>query len=219
MAHMQMADLNATVRLADLHAYEGVTDLVNGPAMTWAMHAIGHLDADQPAKAAALFNRSFAERVHPPFAAWSELPLSVRGGGAVPFLTGSGGFLQAVLYGYAGVRLRERCMLVRPQLIEGAASMAIRGVHYQGHALDMVYNAHTLTVALVDGERSSREPGRGLSISRGSPDCKLSPDSAGTQQLRRAGDRARFVLLGHAGSASLAGSQSWTFVVQVRPGE
>ena len=82
--------------------------------MTWGMHAIGHLELGQEDEASKLFNRSylpyvqvglylclivlfFAISTQPPFYMWTEVP---GGGGAVNFITGMGGFLQAkLLYG------------------------------------------------------------------------------------------------------------------------
>ena len=77
--------------------------------MTWGMHAIGHLELGQEDEASELFNRSylpyvqvtligvllfffFAISTQPPFNMWTEVP---GGGGAVNFITGMGGFLQA----------------------------------------------------------------------------------------------------------------------------
>ena len=77
--------------------------------MTWGMHAIGHLELGQEDEASELFNRSylpyvqvtlicvlliffFAISTQPPFYMWTEVP---GGGGAVNFITGMGGFLQA----------------------------------------------------------------------------------------------------------------------------
>ena len=88
--------------------------------MTWGMHAIGHLELGQEDEASKLFNRSylpyvqvglylclivlfFAISTQPPFYMWTEVP---GGGGAVNFITGMGGFLQALLHGYLGVRVR-----------------------------------------------------------------------------------------------------------------
>ena len=69
------------------------------------LHQVGHLqlDGNTPA-AAALFNRSFAN-VQPPFAVWTETPT----GGATNFLTGAGGFLQAAMMGYPGLRWEVAC--------------------------------------------------------------------------------------------------------------
>jgi hypothetical protein len=68
--------------------------------MTWAMFAIGHWDAGDVDKAQTLFNRSFAN-VQEPYGVWTETP----SGGTTNFITGAGGFLQAVINGLAGVRL------------------------------------------------------------------------------------------------------------------
>ena len=59
LASVLRYNMSEAVRAADLTAYEPVTD-PNGPAMTWAMHAVGHLQLGQLAEAARLFNRSFA---------------------------------------------------------------------------------------------------------------------------------------------------------------
>ena len=91
--------MNASTRLNDLNFYENRTD-PSGPAMTWAMFAIGHWDVGDVDAAQALFNRSFAN-VQQPFGVWTETPT----GGATNFITGAGGFLQAVINGLGGVRL------------------------------------------------------------------------------------------------------------------
>ena len=109
--------------------YEKVTD-ANGRAMTWGMHAVGHLEGGDVAKAASLFNRSFAN-VKPPLL-WTETPT----GGATNFLTGAGG-LQAALAGYVGLRLHDDHIRLRPQLIEGATAIAARGLRYRGLGFDV----------------------------------------------------------------------------------
>lgn len=91
--------MNLSTRLNDLTFYENRTDN-NGPAMTWAMFAIGHWDAGDVDKAQSLFNRSYAN-VQEPFGVWTETP----SGGTTNFLTGAGGFLQAVINGLGGVRI------------------------------------------------------------------------------------------------------------------
>lgn len=48
--------------------------------------------------------------------------------GAVNFLTGAGGFLQSVLNGYAGLKLRlDGLYIERPQLPEGVQFLSVRG--------------------------------------------------------------------------------------------
>ncbi len=91
--------MNISTRSNDLKFYENRTDS-NGPAMTWAMFAIGHWDAGHVDEAQSLFNRSYAN-VQEPYGVWTETP----SGGTTNFITGAGGFLQGVINGLAGVRL------------------------------------------------------------------------------------------------------------------
>uniref|UniRef100_A0A3Q4HDC6 Protein-glucosylgalactosylhydroxylysine glucosidase n=1 Tax=Neolamprologus brichardi TaxID=32507 RepID=A0A3Q4HDC6_NEOBR len=92
--------MSPEVRRNDLEAYEPVTN-PHGPAMTWGMFAIGWLELGEAEKAQLLLEKCF-NNIQGPFQVWSE---SSDGSGAVNFLTGMGGFLQAVLFGYTGFRL------------------------------------------------------------------------------------------------------------------
>lgn len=56
--------MNLSTRLNDLKYYSNRTDN-GGPAMTWAMFAIGHWDVGDVDEAEALFNRSFANVQQP----------------------------------------------------------------------------------------------------------------------------------------------------------
>jgi hypothetical protein len=67
---------------------------------TRAMFAVGYMDIGKYDAAYSNFVRGYAN-VQPPFMVWRETPT----GGAVNFLTGAGGFVQSVLFGYGGVRL------------------------------------------------------------------------------------------------------------------
>ena len=54
------------IRKNDLEIYENATRL-DGPAMTWSMHAIGHLELNEDAKAEVLLNRSYQPYLVEPF--------------------------------------------------------------------------------------------------------------------------------------------------------
>jgi len=123
--------MEPATRRADLTYYAQRTD-PHGPAMTWAMHAIGHLELGDRQAASVNFNRSFSN-AQPPFKVWTELP---GGGGAVNFLTGMGGFLQAVVFGLPGLRIHEDHLELNPSLVDGMESVTVRGIHYR----DMVFN-------------------------------------------------------------------------------
>ena len=55
-----------TDRKNDLQFYENVTR-ENGPAMTWSMHAIGHLEIGEESRAEELLNRSYQPYLVEPF--------------------------------------------------------------------------------------------------------------------------------------------------------
>jgi len=57
-------ETNKTVRRNDLELYEKVTT-GNGPAMTWSMFAIGHLELGQEDKADSLHRKQFAHITQP----------------------------------------------------------------------------------------------------------------------------------------------------------
>lgn len=164
--------MDDATRERDLRYYAERTD-ENGPAMTWAMHAIGYndlgtdpclpsfsssersscpcvhtldpinllsllpsLSPGKGADAASSFNRSFQPYVRGPFAVWSETPT----GGVPHFLTGAGGFLQALTAGYAGLRWEDEALRLRPRCIEGASLIRLRGLVYRGSTLLLEYD-------------------------------------------------------------------------------
>ncbi|XP_077863843.1 protein-glucosylgalactosylhydroxylysine glucosidase-like [Saccoglossus kowalevskii] len=61
-----MWDAKPGMRQNDLEIYEDVTD-PNGPAMTWGMFAVGHLELGNYERAAELFERSYSPYVKEPF--------------------------------------------------------------------------------------------------------------------------------------------------------
>lgn len=79
--------------------------------MTWAMYVIAWLELGEPAEAEKIWHLAWAN-AQDPFYVWTETPV----GGAVNFITGAGGFLQGLLFGYGGIRLRDDSMTFDPQL-------------------------------------------------------------------------------------------------------
>ena len=55
------------------------------------------------------------------------------------FITGAGGFLQAVLFGYGGIRLKLDQLEIQPRghLPNQASKFVFRGIKYQGAVLDL----------------------------------------------------------------------------------
>ena len=98
----------------------------------------GGVDDPDPSGVAANFNRSFAN-VQAPWAVWTETPT----GGATNFLTGAGGFLQAALFGFPGLRLvssggADAALTFRfPTLVPGSPVLRLRGLCWRGGAFDV----------------------------------------------------------------------------------
>jgi trehalose/maltose hydrolase-like predicted phosphorylase len=125
-------NMSTSVRKNDLMIYANVTDPVS-VAMTWGMFAVGWLEAAEYDRADKAFRRGYAN-IKPPFAVWTETP----SGGTVNFITGAGGFLQSVVFGYGGLRLREDRLDVHPPpLPSGATKLTLNGLHYRGNKLKL----------------------------------------------------------------------------------
>jgi hypothetical protein len=104
--------------------------------MTWGMHAIGYKDLNQFDEAAQYFNKSFQLNMQQPFMVWTETPT----GNAGNFITGAGGFLHTVVFGYPGLRIEPSRLLVSsPACIEGSSGTRLRGVSYLQSVLDIAY--------------------------------------------------------------------------------
>lgn len=145
-----MFNMSARVRANDLGLYEPRTN-PDGPAMTKSMFAINWLDVGEVNKAERSFRKSYAN-VQEPFKVWTETP----GGGAVNFITGAGGFLQAVLFGYGGFKLHEDYLEFKPTLLPNTTSMKIIGLDYLGNSLDVIVGMTTSNVTVTS--RSSSSP-------------------------------------------------------------
>ncbi|XP_061630614.1 protein-glucosylgalactosylhydroxylysine glucosidase isoform X2 [Phyllopteryx taeniolatus] len=139
--------MSPEIRRNDLEAYETVTD-PHGPAMTWGMFAIGWLELGEAEKAQRLLEKCF-RNIQGPFQVWSE---SSDGSGAVNFLTGMGGFLQAVVFGYSGFRVQKECLAFSPLLPNDLSELCIRGVSYLGHQLDWLFRKDEVCVILREQE-------------------------------------------------------------------
>ena len=143
--------MSEKVRANDLLIYGNDTDN-DGPAMTWSMFAVGWLGVNDT-KAHQNFLRGYSN-IKPPFAVWTETP----GGGTVNFVTGAGGFLQSVVFGYGGLRLREERLdlNVPPLPPDGVTtSITLNGIHYRGNKLRISISATTVSVELLAVETVS----------------------------------------------------------------
>ncbi|XP_033733626.1 protein-glucosylgalactosylhydroxylysine glucosidase-like [Pecten maximus] len=135
-----MTDLSTDAMRNDLNIYEKATP--GGPAMTWGMFAVGWLDLNDTTKADDLFKKQF-QNVIPPFYIWSEEP---GGRGARNFLTGIGGYLQSLLFGYGGFRIFEDRLQFNPTLPPDTSTFNITGVDYLGGYFDFTFDSKYMTI-------------------------------------------------------------------------
>ncbi|PYO74360.1 MAG: hypothetical protein DMD67_13660, partial [Gemmatimonadetes bacterium] len=79
---------------------------------------------------------SYEGHVRPPFYALAETPRN----DAVNFLTGAGGFLQQVIYGYTGLRLTDAGLrsVFRPVLPSRITKLVLRHVSVRGKTYDIM---------------------------------------------------------------------------------
>lgn len=136
--------LSPDIRRKNLEIYEAVTS-PKGPAMTWSMFAVGWMELKDPSRAQTLLNRSFTN-VTEPFKVWTE---NADGSGAVNFLTGMGGFLQATLFGCTGFRVTEAGVTFDPLCPVGIYGVCVSGIFYQGNKLNFAFSKDSITVEVT----------------------------------------------------------------------
>ncbi|XP_036884364.1 protein-glucosylgalactosylhydroxylysine glucosidase isoform X2 [Sturnira hondurensis] len=133
--------LSPQVRRNNLEVYEAVTS-PRGPAMTWSMFAVGWMELKEPRRAWDLLQRSFAN-ITEPFKVWTE---NADGSGAVNFLTGMGGFLQAALFGFTGFRITRAGVTFDPMCPAEVSGVCVSGISYLGNKLDFSFSEGSVTV-------------------------------------------------------------------------
>src|SRR5205085_5104846 len=116
--------------------------IANGPAMTDAIHTIVAARLDRGEEALKRFRASYQPFVRPPFLLFSEK----RTRDNVCFLTGEAGVVEAVLYGFAGLRLEpdpahpDRPRL-DPHLPPGWSALRLRSLRWRGKVWDVEIKA------------------------------------------------------------------------------
>lgn len=108
-----------------------------GPAMTASIHAIIAAQLGRREQAGQLFQASYRPFRRPAFDLFSEK----RTTDAVYFLTGAGGLLQSVLYGFAGLHSDGTHLQARPLLPPLWKKLTIRGIHWRGQRFHLTAEA------------------------------------------------------------------------------
>ncbi|NXF89623.1 PGGHG glucosidase, partial [Eubucco bourcierii] len=139
-----MHPMSSEVRRNDLEMYEPVTELA-GPAMTWSMFAVGWLELKEVQRAQSQLSKCF-NNITEPFKIWVE---NSDGTGAVNFLTGMGGFLQAVLFGYTGFRITRCSLRFNPAFPEDINKLEVTGVSYLGNKLKFTITKEEMRIEVT----------------------------------------------------------------------
>ena len=124
---LQFPGLTSRSIKADLDYYAARTD-ERGPCMSNSMFCIGYLSIGEKSTAQDYLFSSFTKNVHSPWKVWSEVQNEVQN---TNFISGGGGFLQAVVYGYTGLRIRKDRLEFSPQMIPFAQGWTIRKLQYK----------------------------------------------------------------------------------------
>ncbi|XP_033736118.1 protein-glucosylgalactosylhydroxylysine glucosidase-like [Pecten maximus] len=135
-----MADLTEETRMNDLEIYEKVTP--TAPSMTWGMFTISWLELNNTAKAEQQFNKQLQGVVRP-FNIWSN-PADSKGG--LNYLTGIGGYLQSLIYGYGGFRIYPDRLQFNPSIPPNTTSFNLTGVDYLGGSFDFRFSDQYMTI-------------------------------------------------------------------------
>jgi hypothetical protein len=88
-----------------------------------------------------------------PFQIWTELDPSVaHSTGNLNFLTGAGGFIANLVFGYGGVEYTQEGLLLSPSLPpNGVTDIVVRGLSFAGGALRIGSNASHVRLTRTSG--------------------------------------------------------------------
>jgi trehalose/maltose hydrolase-like predicted phosphorylase len=125
----------------DLDYYATVID-PNGPAMSFSIYAILSAQLGRSGDAYEYLRRSYLPNTRSPFYAFSETPTNDE----FLFCTGVGGALQALLFGFSGLRLHEGYFALDPLLPQHWRALRLRGLFLDGARTDIEILPESVTV-------------------------------------------------------------------------
>jgi len=165
-------DLNTTMEVAraDAEVFIPITCQENA-GMTTPMHTIVWLQLGELALAEAEFNRSMHAACYGPYNVRNEVDVhpDIVGGhfNNSRFLTGDGGFLQAIVNGYGGIRILDDTLkLYQPILPMSVGEMNLRGLTWHNRYFNYTLGIESATISVY-----STSPSGGLSIINAQGNC------------------------------------------------
>ena len=126
------ADLDVLAKSFDYHKTRPIK---NGPAMTDAIHTLIAARLGRAKEAEENFHDSYKPFVRGPFMLFSEKRSMDR----CVFVTGLGGLIQSVVYGYAGLDLSgdKPIATQKPALPATWKKLTLKGIHHRGNRYDV----------------------------------------------------------------------------------
>ena len=89
----------------DLEYHEELID-ADTPAMTYGFMSVAWKFAEDFSKMRSTFRASYENYFQQPFKVWKEYSDEAQRSSTVSFMPGQGAFVQSLVYGFAGVRIR-----------------------------------------------------------------------------------------------------------------
>jgi trehalose/maltose hydrolase-like predicted phosphorylase len=125
----------------DLDYYGSIID-PDGPAMSFSVYSILSAQLGRAQHAYDYLKRAYVPNTRPPFQSFSETPTNNE----FFFCTGVGGALQALLFGFSGLRLREGYFTLSPLLPDHWQALRLRGLYLLGARTDIEITRDRTTV-------------------------------------------------------------------------
>jgi trehalose/maltose hydrolase-like predicted phosphorylase len=116
----------------DLDYYGSVID-PHGPAMSFSVYSILSAQLGRASEAYQFLLKSFVPNTTRPFWSFSETPTNNE----YFFCTGAGGAVQALLFGFSGLRLREDHISIGPILPPNWSALRLHNLFVQGARTDI----------------------------------------------------------------------------------
>jgi trehalose/maltose hydrolase-like predicted phosphorylase len=86
---------------------------------------------------------------------WSNSSSDRYHNNAYNYLSAAGGFLQSIINGYGGIRLRSDRLEINPELPPGVSRMHFVGIDYRGSHLDVVVSRFEVMVMVTSVDQNS----------------------------------------------------------------
>ncbi|HEU4642076.1 MAG TPA: hypothetical protein VFS44_06430 [Gemmatimonadaceae bacterium] len=169
--------MSERAKRTDLHAAVKQLFVEGGGAMmTETLYPVIAAELGERALVDSLLPLTYRPHLRGPFQLLAETPTN----DAVDFVTGAGGFLQQILFGYTGLRLTDRGLerAYPPMLPSTIRRLTLRDVPLRGKRYDIVVEGDSLRIADRAPEEGARPAGRTVSPVLAFPDPALDDTAA-----------------------------------------